>query len=129
MSAASAARRQAFAEDLLGGAHARAERHLRTEVRERELERRKADDDVERPDVAQVREADDLALQLVLTARERHLHLVAQILEERAAVDVRREVDRGGGRARRLRREQRQAERLRAGAPRAGAAIVPGVEV
>src|SRR6187431_783361 len=99
MAVPSAARRKAFTEDLLGGADAGAEVHLRTEVRERELERREADDHVERVDVSQVREADDLAFELVLAAGERDLHLVTQVLEKRAAVDVRGQVDGGGGRA------------------------------
>src|SRR6185436_15631888 len=71
MPPSSAARRQSLAEDLLGGADPTSQLDTRAEMRERELERRQRDHHVERADVPQVREADDLALELVLPTRER----------------------------------------------------------
>src|SRR5205823_11659432 len=98
----SAARREAVGEDALRGADAAAELDRDAEAVQRELERRDSGDDVERADVAEMRDADHLALQAILSARERDPHAVAEVPEDRRAVDPVGEHDRRRGRARRF---------------------------
>ena len=67
-------------EDALRGGHAGAELELVAELAQRHLERRDRGDDVERAEVAAVRDAGDLALQLALAAGDRDAEAVAHQL-------------------------------------------------
>src|SRR5882724_1758490 len=78
-------RRQAFDEHALGGGHAAAEIDAGAELREAHFHGRHRGHDVELAEVADVRDAEDLALEMVLTAGEADPHLVAQVLGELAA--------------------------------------------
>src|SRR5206468_808796 len=84
----SAACREALGEDALGRPHAAAELDLGAEAMQGELERRHTRHHVEGAHVAEMREADDLAPQLVLAAGEGDAHAVAQVAEERRAVEA-----------------------------------------
>src|SRR5690348_7191395 len=102
--------RHALGENGLRRSDAGAEGDAMSVLRERELERRDRGHDVEAPDVAEMRDADDFALQLILAASERDADLVAQIADDLSG-DALREVDAGDRRARRVGRDEPEPER------------------
>src|SRR5207244_9993555 len=120
---------QTLGEHRLGGADAAPELDRRAEVAEPELECCHAGHHVEGVDVTEVRDPDDLSLEPILAPGEGHPDAVAQVAEERAAVETVRQADRGGGRARRLGGEQAEAEGRRRGARRARQPVVAGVDL
>src|SRR4051794_2202074 len=82
-------------EHALRGAHARPELQLVAELAERRLEPRDRDHDVERPEVAAVSDAGDLALEPALTAGDRDAQAVTHQLGHLGAVDAVGKLDRG----------------------------------
>ena len=106
----------------LRGADAATELDLVAEVAQRHLEGGDGGDDVEGAHVAEMGDADDLALQLILAAGEGHAHAVAQIGDQLAAVDAGGDVHRrsrpGSGR-----RAPPASGRVRSPAARVAAAM------
>jgi hypothetical protein len=123
------ARRQPFGQHRLRRPDAAPELDPRPEVMQRQLEGRHARHDVEGVDVAEVREPDDLALEAILSARERDPHAIAEVAEERAAIDRFGQHDGRRGRARRFRGEQAKPQRRGGGPRRAREPVVARVDV
>ena len=86
------------------------------EAAQHDLQRRQQAQDVGRVVVAEVGDAEDLALQLALAAGDRGRELGLQRLHDRAGVDAGGRVERGERVAVVARGHQRQPERLRGGA-------------